>query len=255
MVINGVNMYYEQGGQGETRLVLIHGNVASARWWDLVWPLLTAKAEVLRVDLRGFCEAGAPREGNLIELYGASIRGLLHELGWEKAVFVGHSLGGAVTMEIAVSEPELAAGIVLINSAPAEGFYTPEERKPLMEKLTQDRNLMKMALTSMVPTAATGEFFERLVDDAMNASPTYIPNADALGEVDYRERLSRLEIPALIVYGNQDILITLDMMERTRDAIREAELLIYEGIGHSPNVEAPERLVEDVLKFAARVRV
>lgn len=249
--LNGVNLYYELAGEGEHTLVLIHGNVASARWWDHVYAPLAEQYRVLRVDLRGCGQSEAPGEGNTVPQYSADVRALLHDLGLSNVVVVGHSMGGAIAMDMAVNEPELLRAMVLLNSAPAEGIVTPDERKPLIEMMINDRNLMKMALAAVVPTAATGDFFEALVDDAMVAAPTMVSNYTSLGEADYREKLKGLQIPTLILYGTQDSLITLEMMERTRDAIPNAELITFEGIGHSPNVEAPNLFLNNLLQFVS----
>ncbi|HEU4963492.1 MAG TPA: alpha/beta hydrolase [Bacilli bacterium] len=248
--INGFRMHYEQAGAGEQTLLLIHGNVASARWWDRVWQPLAERFTVVRVDLRGCGQSERPEEGNTIEQHSADVRALAEHLGLANVIVVGHSLGGSITMDIAVQDPEWLRGIVLLNSAPAEGFVTPEERAPLLQQMIQDRNLMKMALAAMVPTAATGEYFEQLVDDAMVAGPTMYSHYQSLNHADYREKLAERDIPALILYGQQDSLILLDMMERTQQAIRGSELVTYEDVGHSPNVEAPERFVADVVRFA-----
>lgn len=251
--VNGVNLYYEKAGHGEETLVFIHGNVGSARWWDLIWPQLVEKYTILRVDLRGCGQSERPGQGHTVPQYSEDVRALIKELGLQNVFVIGHSMGGSITMDIAVHEPQLVKGMVLVNSAPAEGFVTPEERKPLIERMIGDRNLMKMSLAAVMPTAAQGDFFEAIVDDAMVAAPTMISNYTSLGEADYRDRLAEKNIPTLIVFGTQDSLISLDMIERTRDAIRSSKLVLYEGIGHSPNVEAPERLVEDIDRFADKI--
>lgn len=181
------------------------------------------------------------------------MRALIRELGLQNVVVVGHSLGGAVTMDMAVTEPALMQGMVLICSAPAEGFVTPEERHPLIEKMLEDRNLMKMSLAAAIPTAAQGEFFERLVNDAMIAGPACVPNYQSLGQVDYREGLQNSDIPTLVVSCALDSIITLDMLQRTADVTPNSELLVYDGSGHLPMVEAPEQLVKDLKKFVDQV--
>ncbi|MFC4766016.1 alpha/beta fold hydrolase [Effusibacillus consociatus] len=253
ITVNGVTLHYQQAGQGETVLVLIHGNLASGRWWDPVWTRLSGNYTVVRLDLRGCGQSEQPGHGNTVPQYSSDARALLKELGFKNVIVVGHSMGGSITMDMAVTEPEMVQGIVLVNPAPAEGLVTPEERKPLLEQMIRDRNLMKMALAAVIPTAAQGEFFESLVDDAMIAGPTVVSNYTSLSEADYREKLAAVKIPTLIVFGTQDSLISLDMMERTRDAIPCSELVLYEGIGHSPNVEAPERLAEDIKRFAEKI--
>jgi len=250
--INGVDLYHEQAGTGDPVLVLVHGNVASARWWEPVWSSLTARYTCIRVDLRGNGRSACPGEGYNVPQYSRDVRALLQALGHERVVVVGHSMGGAVAMDLAVQAPELVQGMVLLNSAPIDGLVTPEERKPLIEQMIRDRNLMKMALAAVMPTAATGAFFEQLVDDAMVAGPTVISNYTSISELDYRAALADTQVPTLILYGLLDGLISLDMMERTRDSIPNAELRIYEDIGHSPNVEAPDRLVADLITFLER---
>ncbi|KEO82610.1 alpha/beta fold hydrolase [Tumebacillus flagellatus] len=245
LTVNGANLYYEQAGSGEHALVLIHGNVASSRWWDDLFAPLAEQFTVVRLDLRG-CGQSEPAGGNSVAQYAADVQGLLEQLGLKRVTVVGHSLGGAVSMQLAVTAPELLEGMVLINSAPAEGLVTPEERKPLIEMMIQDRNLMKMSLAAVIPTKASGEFFETLVDDAMIAGPTCVPNYTSLGETDYRPLLANTNVPTLIVFGTQDSLITLEMTQRTKDSIPGSEILFYEGIGHSPNIEAPERLLADL---------
>lgn len=249
--VNGINLYYELAGQGEQVLVLIHGNVGSRRWWDLIWPELIANYKVLNVDLRGCGNSGQAEEANTIGQYSADVHAISQELGLGQAIVIGHSMGGSIAMDLAVNRPEFVKGMVLVNPAPAEGFVTPEERQPLLEQMIRDRNLMRMALSAVVPTAANGELFEALVDDAMIAGPTIVPNYKSLGEADYRQQLAQAKIPTLIVYGKQDSLISLDMMERTRDVIAGSELIVYDEVGHSPNVEAPERLTKDIHKFVS----
>lgn len=65
-------------------------------------------------------------------------------------------------------------------------MVTPDERKPLIEQMASEYNLMKMSLAAMVPTAAQDEFFELLVEDARIASQAALPNYTSLGEADYR---------------------------------------------------------------------
>ncbi|ASS75318.1 hypothetical protein CIG75_10160 [Tumebacillus algifaecis] len=250
MKVHGIDLYYEQAGTGSKVVLLIHGNIASSRWWDHMFAPLAERYTVLRADLRGCGQSsGDGGVGNNVQQYSADLRELLQALGHERVVLVGHSLGGAVAMDIACHAPDLVEGMLLINSSPIVGLVTPEERKPLLEQMGRDRNLMKMALAAVMPTAASGEFFEKLVDDAMIAAPTMVPNYTSLGEADYREPLAKQAVRTLIVYGQLDNLITQDMMERTRDGIAGSELVFYEGVGHSPNVEAPEKLVQEIIRF------
>lgn len=247
--VNGVSIYYEQAGHGDPSLVLIHGNVASSRWWEPVSGRLAEQLSVVRLDLRGCGRSERPGRGHAVPQYSADVRELIRALGLEKVVLVGHSLGGSIAMDLVTSVPGAFQGLILINPAPAEGMITPRERRPLIEQTIRDRNLMRMALAAVIPTAAEGPLFEALVDDAMIAGPTMVPNYVSLEYADYRKQLAAVRIPTLIIYGTLDTLITLDMIAHTQEAIPGSELVLYEGIGHSPNVEAPERVASDIIRF------
>lgn len=250
--INGVNLWYEQAGQGSPTLVLLHGNLASKRWWDLVFPMLAETYTVVRVDLRGNGESEQADSYSIPE-YGADVREQIKALGLTDVIVVGHSMGGAVAMDIAANEPELIRGFLLLNSAPIDGMDASEEIIPLLVQMSQDRNLMKMSLAATVPTAASGELFEALVDDAMLAASTVVPNYKSIGSIDYRLQLAETELPCKIVYGTLDNLITREMVDRTQQAIPGSELVLLEGVGHGTTVEAPERVVAEIHRFVARV--
>lgn len=249
-LVHGVQLYYEIQGRGKQNLVLIHGNVGSSRWWDLVLPELLDEFTVLRMDLRGAGRSERPGTGYTLQQYSKDVRDLMHQLSFTPAVVAGHSMGGGIAMDMACTEPELLQGMILINSAPAEGLQTPPERKPLIESMISDRNLMRMALAAVVPTAAKGEFFEALVDDAMIFAPAMISNYESIGESDYQELLKTSAIQTLILYGKEDSLITIEMMRRTQAVIPLSRMWEFEGIGHSPIVEIPLQVAKRIQQFA-----
>ena len=119
----------------------------------------------------------------------------------ERPVLVGHSLGGAVAISLAVRNPKLLRGLVLVDSAAPSGLQTPEDRYPMIESMRTSRDVLSAALSAVVPTLKDKAFFEALVDDAALMAPTaWVGNARALSRFDYKGKCGAFTAPTL-VYG------------------------------------------------------
>lgn len=251
VTVSGLRMYYEKSGMGPMPVLLIHGNVASSHWWQKVMALLpNERFTAYAPDLRGFGQTDKPGKGQDIPTYAEDLAGFLRVMGVESALVVGHSLGGSIAMRLTLEYPSLVRGLVLVDSGPAEGLITPPQNYPLLEAMKTNRELMRMALIGVAPTAAQDDFFARLVDDAMLAAPVAADNARSLEQVIFTPRLGEISVPTLVVWGDKDALVPLDATERTAAGIKNSRLVILDGVGHSAPIEAPERLVEVIVELA-----
>lgn len=258
--VNGVPLYYRDEGPGgpagtgtgtsvgasraDEVVVLVHGNVASSRWWEKVIPGLCGGYRVIAPDLRGFGRSGKPGHGYTIRQYAADLAALAEVLGLSAAHWVGHSLGGSVVLQLALDHPERARSLCLIDPGPAEGLLTPEERFPLLALTARNRDYMKAALAGIAAGAPRDAYFEALVDDAMAAGEVLVPNARDLNAWNVQARLGEIRVSALIVQGEQDPLVPLEAVRRTAAGIPGARLEVMPGVGHSPPIERPAAVVE-----------
>lgn len=247
---NGLRMYYRERGRGEQTILLIHGNCASSLWWERVMAHLPETARVLAPDLRGCGDSDKPAPPWSIADLAEDLYQFTQAVGVERCFVAGHSLGGAVAMQLAVAHPDLVERLVLINSAPAEGLVTPPERYAQLEAAVKMPAALKAALALMMPTAPQDEFYQTLLEESVQKSAgALIPNGRALDVMNLADEVANLRAPTLIIYGRQDGLVTLDMMERTRDQIPGAQLEVWPEVGHSAPVEAPERLAKRMAEF------
>lgn len=122
-----VDLAAETAGEGPP-LVLTHGLGDDADTWDVLWPRLAAHHRVTRWDLRGHGCSAAPDDP---AAYSAEIgvQDLLEVIGWSPApvTLVGHSLGGFLSLAVALRHPELVGALVMISSGP--GFRDPTARE------------------------------------------------------------------------------------------------------------------------------
>lgn len=226
-------MRFEERGLGRP-VVFIHGNFASRAWWQEV--MHPPKGyRFIAVDLPGFGETPFPGGVPTIEGFAQAVLSFLEEKGLEP-VLVGHSLGGAVAMEVAGRAPDRARGLVLVDSAPPTGFPTPEAYYPVLESYQKDREALRAALLRVIGKPPS--YFEALVDLAQAMHPTHFTgNAKALAEW----RLTHAYLgPVLVVHGEKDPLVPLAMAEATRAFFPQGRLLVLPGLGHSPQLEGPE---------------
>ncbi len=244
---------YREAGQGQA-VLLVHGNFAGKDWWREVLSQAPAGYRFIAPDLPGFGESPAP-EGFTpsIPFYAEALEGFAEALEARNPVLVGHSLGAAVVMEAALRDPARYPALVLVAPAPPDGYPTPEAYYPVLASYRTDRAGLAQALRGIMP-GRTPPYFEALVDLAQGMHPAgFEGNARALAAWSAAGRTGAYRGPVLVVWGTQDTLIPRAMAEATARAFPGGRLVVLEGVGHSPMLEAPERFVEVLEGFLQEV--
>jgi pimeloyl-ACP methyl ester carboxylesterase len=245
----GARVHVAEAGAG-TPVVLVHGNFASRRWWA---EQLSDPPDGLRLiapDLPNF-GASDPLDAPItIDAYAGALARILDALELPAAVLVGHSLGAAVVERLAVERPERVLGLLLIDGAPPAGLPRPEEHYALLSGFVGDRDGLAAALAPMVG-AAPPPYWELLLDDAMAMNPAaFEGNARALGQAPLPDPPAGFDAPVLVLHGGQDPLITGDMAVATANHWPAAHLEPWPDVGHSPQIEAPDRFSGLLTAFA-----
>ncbi|HYG59616.1 MAG TPA: alpha/beta hydrolase [Symbiobacteriaceae bacterium] len=250
-IANGLNMAYREYGTGDKVVLFIHGNAATSLWWARVFPHLPREWRAVAPDLRGCGDTDKPSDQWAWPVLADDIYEFARALGLTRFMLVGHSLGGVIAQQLAADHPELVERLVMVNPGPPEGFQFPPEWWARSEALAQMPDTMKMALAAMMPTAPKDEFYTQLLDESIAKSlGAWLKHTRALEDTcGLAEKVKSIMAPTLIVYGQQDMLITLPMMEQLRDRIPGATLELWE-CGHSACVEAPDRLARRLAAFA-----
>jgi pimeloyl-ACP methyl ester carboxylesterase len=246
--VDGRRLAYHDAGSGRA-VVLVHGNFASKRWFRELLAAPPAGARLLALDLPNFGDSDALGAPITMTAYANALRGFAAALGLERPVLVGHSMGGAVVLEAAAADPERWSALVLVDGSAPEGLITPEAHYPLLEMFKGNAPLLKSALAPLLASRQPPDF-DDLVADGLRMHPdAFAGNARALHDLDLAPRLAAYRGRVLVIRGGLDPLITAEMAGQTATAFAGAahvELETWDGVGHSPATEAPER-------FAARL--
>ena len=239
-----MHLAYDDAGSGPC-VVLIHGHPFDRTLWHPQLTALAADFRVVAPDLRGFGES--PGTGPLVTMrtYAADVEDLLTGLGVQRAAVVGLSMGGLVAMDMATTDPDRywALGLVTTTAQPADDQDRAARR-------ARADDVERHGMGVLVDYMHTGLYGPHCPDgvrervDAMmlRASPTGAAAAlrGRAERPDYRPLLARLDLPAFVCTGSADPWSTSEVTAEIVEHLRRPELLTIDGVGHLPNLEAPD---------------
>ncbi|MPZ82046.1 MAG: alpha/beta fold hydrolase [Actinophytocola sp.] len=221
--VNGLDIYYEVHGSGEP-LVLLHGGLLTIDLtFAAVLPALARTRRVIAVELQGHGHtADTERPFELSHLAG-DVVGLLDELGIEKADFFGFSLGGLVSLQVAMAYPERAGRLVVAGVHFRADGYHPEvfALDPHSKRLPTEADFAAMR-DAYLAVAPVPEHFEVFMAKASALPEKLDWSADDLGAV---------ASPVLIVVGDTDF-VRVDHAAEMRQHIPDSRLAVLPGTTH-----------------------
>jgi len=172
---NGVALFYDETGQGDPPILLVHGWCCDHTYFAPQIEHLRKEHRVVAVDLRGHGRSDKPRQEYTMEGFADDLAWQCGQLGVANPVVIGHSMGGAIALEIAARLPGWPAAIVLLDSGVLLPHTLVEGLQPFRRALRTShyRDAMRQYLTRFfLPTDAPA-VKERIVD-AMSAAPQHV---------------------------------------------------------------------------------
>jgi pimeloyl-ACP methyl ester carboxylesterase len=268
--VGELDIAYVDAGQGEQTLLLIHGLGTNAKGWLRNIPELSRNHRVIALDLPGY---GMSSKGALpysMSYHAEVAAGLLDALGIERAVWVGHSMGGQIAMTAALERPQKVSALVLLSTAGFEAF-TEGEGDWMKGAVTPE--FVRNATTRQI-AANVHSNFHRMPDEAefFITDRIQIRGARDFDEYTYavwrnvaamldgptHERLGEITQPTLIIFGENDALIpnpylhggwTRNVAEIGHQGIAGSELVMLPETGHMTMFEQPEAVNEAITGF------
>ena len=260
--------YRVQGKPDAPPMLLLHGEFGSGRWWEPLFEVLPDDILAIAPDLRGTGQTEKPADGYSLDEQRLDLEALVDALALRDFDLVAHSAAGALAVEFALKHQHRLASLTLISSVPMEGVHSPIDTLMVLEQMRDDHQLlaqsMALLMSSFFPSILNGNienaytddyaqsrFFKQLVSDATAmAPPLFTSFAESLNHWNRFAEANDLTLPALIIWGDQDPIVSQDAATRTLIAIPgAANLEILRSIGHSPMIEDPLRLAERVIDF------
>ena len=254
-----MELKHEEAGSGYP-LVLIHGFPHNRSLWAGQLFGLSDRCRVIAPDLRGFGKSpGAPPWS--MESYADDIAELMERLSIEKAVIGGLSMGGYILFEFLRRYPERVHSVILADTrSGADNDETKTKRRALQE-VARTRGATAVAdaqITGMVgaTTRATHPEIVRQVHSMLASAPVegIVGALEAMmNRPDSADTLLEIDVPVLIVVGEEDALTPVKESQSMHAAIPGSTLAVIPDAGHVSNIEHPQEFNSALRNFLASV--
>ena len=262
----GDQLWYEERGEG-TPLVLVHGWCMSSAVWNSI--LIESKHfRVIALDLRGHGNSKQSLKGHGFKELADDVSALFDYLDIKGAILAGWSLGAQVALQAFSQLHDRLAGVVLVSGTPC--FTASEDFPHALSKLEGQgmalkiRNNLKRTLDGFVQRMfASGELDNEVLATQINLIMAAVPAPDilvaleclqALLEADMRSLLDTVDLPTLIINGDQDRICLPKASDFMARRIAGSEHLVIKGCGHAPFLSNGLIFETALENFSRRIR-
>lgn len=283
---NGEVYHYLEQGQGDRVLILIHGNLSSSLYFTPLFKRLPKDIRVIAPDLRGYGDSSYYQQINRLRDFADDIHLFLEAKEIKKVDLLGWSLGGGVALEFAAHYPEKTNKLILMNSTTHRGypiFKKDQLGQPIVGEVYPSRKELALDPVQVLPVLKAQEeknfaflsyIFELTIYTVNKPSvednriwineslkQRNLVDADwALANLNMSDQhnlyqpgdssISKIEAPVLHLWGSKDVTVPAYMMQDNINALPKISAsIVYENCGHSPLVDEPDKLTQDILNF------
>jgi pimeloyl-ACP methyl ester carboxylesterase len=253
---HGANLRYSELGKGNP-VVLIHGYLESLEIWNGFAEKLAKKYRVISVDLPGHGQSGIYSSINTMAVMADAVKSIMDHLSIGRAVIIGHSMGGYVTLALADIFPEMIVGFCLFHShalPDSEDKKLNRDRETLLVKEGKKSQFINLNIQNAFAPDHHESFskqIDRAREIAEGTSDEGIIRAleGMKARPDRRDVLKNSVEPVMIIAGGKDFYIPSNVYEEHFTLARKTSVLVLENSGHMGFIEEQEKSLEGVLKF------
>ena len=267
--VDGMSVHYRVEGlaQDSIPLVLLHGTGASLHTWDGWVNALKSERKIIRLDLPAYGLTGPnPTSDYSQEFYATFINDFLTKLGVNQCIIAGNSLGGSIAWNFAVKYPEKVSKMILVD---AGGYAMKSKSVPIafqvagwpvvknLFKYVTPRSIVQKSVENVY--ADKSKVTENLVDRYFELSlregnrQAFIDRMSEFrnkGIINVKTaQIKDLSMPTLIIWGDKDLLIPLEVGEKFHADLPNDTLVVFKNLGHTPMEEDAENTAATVKEF------
>lgn len=228
-------------------VVFLHGFPLNRTMWEPQVTALVGEFRCITIDMRGFGGSGKGTPPYSVDRYADDVAGVLDTLGIERAVIAGLSMGGYVAFALWRRHRDRVRALVLADTrAVADTVEVVERRRELIEAAEEKG---ATAVANMQIAGLVGRTTRDKRPDIYDAMHRMIAQASVSGIIgatealiarpDSTPTLSTIDVPTLIIVGEEDVITPLKDARRMQTAIAGSRLEVLKGAGHLSNVERP----------------
>jgi pimeloyl-ACP methyl ester carboxylesterase len=267
--VGNINTRFWTAGNKGPSVLLIHGAGGSVENWLPNIGAFTEEYRIYALDLPGFGRSDKPSIPYSVPYLAEFVPDFLAVHGVERAHIVGHSMGGAIALQMAFSRPNMLDKLVLVD---ALGFGTRAHvalrlmalpfigERMIRPSRKGTKNLFKTAFFN--PAVLTEEMIDFVIETAglPGYGEAFLSAGRSFSSVwgvkrkfvqSIVDNARRLRCPTLVIWGKQDKLLPVEHAHVADSVIANAKLQLFDACGHLPQLEHPEAFNSTVLRFLA----
>jgi len=250
-------VHYEVYGRGKP-VILLHGWLGSWGLWQETMSFLGRYYRTYALDFWGFGESGKKRETYAVQDFVSLVDQFMEQLGIANAPLVGHSMGGTVSLSVAIKYPQRVSKVVVVGS-PIVGSSLALPLKwagyrPIAFMLFNMMVTFRFGIKVASPFICRDERFADMMDRDLSRTTveSFLRSIASLRRTDLRPMLGQIHIPAMGMYGDRDVIVDPRQWEPMKKGITHAHIERFPSAGHFPMLEEPQNFSERLKSFLDR---
>lgn len=247
-------VHYEVYGRGKP-VILLHGWLGSWGLWQETMGFLGKYYRTYALDFWGFGESGKKRESYAVQDFVSLVDQFMEQLGIVNAPLVGHSMGGTVSLSVAIKYPQRVNKVVVVGS-PIVGSSLALPLKwagyrPIAFLLFNMMGLFRFGMRVASPIICRDERFADMMDRDLSRTTieSFLLSIASLRRTDLRPMLGQIKVPAMGMYGDRDVIVHPRQWEPMKQGIEHAHIERFPAAGHFPMLEEPQNFGERLKAF------
>jgi 3-oxoadipate enol-lactonase len=247
---NGYDIGYAQVGSGEAMpIVFLHGVGSDKSVWHPQLAHFGRTRRAIAFDYPGYGDSDPAPSGTTRDDFADAIISAMHELGVDRAHICGLSLGGVVAIAMHHADANRCASLILADTFAAH----PNGLAIYERSIDGSRDLPAMAearVDVLLAQPADPNVRREVVETMSRIDPAaYRIGAEAVWLADQRDRVQEIQVPTLVLVGDQDLVTPVDLSNELIDLVRHGRMQVIAGAGHLGNIEKPAEFNHIVEQF------
>jgi pimeloyl-ACP methyl ester carboxylesterase len=247
-------VHYEVYGRGRP-VILLHGWLGSWGLWQETMAILGKTYRTYALDFWGFGESGKKRDSYAVQDFVSLVDQFMEHLGIEQAPLVGHSMGGTVSLSVAIQYPQRVRKVVVVGS-PIVGsslslLLKLFGRRPVAYLIFHNLWGLRLGFRLLSPFYTRDPRWPDMMarDLSDTTLESFLLSIASLRETDLRPQLSQIKIPAMGIFGNKDIVVNPEQWKPMLAGIPHSRIERFPQAGHFPMLDEPQRFQEILRDF------
>lgn len=247
-------VHYEVYGRGKP-VILLHGWLGSWGLWQETMSFLGKYYRTYALDFWGFGESGKKRDTYAVQDFVSLVDQFMEQLGISHAPLVGHSMGGTVSLSVAIHFPHRVSKVVVVGS-PIVGSSLALPLKlagmrPIAFMLFNMMSAFRLGMRLASPFICRDERFPDMMDRDLSRTTleSFLLSIASLHRTDLRPMLDTIKIPVMGMYGDRDNIVHPRQWQPLLKGVPHAQIERFPFAGHFPMLEEPQTFTQKLKAF------